>query len=71
MMATAHVNVPARKGEYSPLHLACLAGSADMAMLLLRHGAEVSATDKWGCTPLHRACLEGHLEAARAVLDAG
>lgn len=67
----ADVDAPTRRGDYRPLHLACLADSADMVGLLTRGRAEVSASDKWGCTPLHRACLEGHLGAAKAVLDAG
>lgn len=79
------VDAPASRGGYSPLHLACLSSSSttkdrdrnqsdsgeNMVMLLLKHGADTSASDKWGCTPLHRACLEGNLEAASAVLNAG
>jgi hypothetical protein len=42
-------NAPNRWNQ-TPLHLAM---SADLAGLLLDHGAEVNATDTWGHTPLH------------------
>lgn len=67
----ADSDAPTVKGGYHPLHLACLAGSADMVELLVCVGANVGSTDNWKCTPLHRACLEGHLRAACAILDAG
>ena len=54
----------------SPLLLACLAGHAECARLLLAAGAsmEVSAN---GTSPLHAACRDrGHPECARLLLEA-
>lgn len=40
-----------------PLHKAIRYGYADIATLLIRHGADVNGKDTWGCTPLHYAVV--------------
>lgn len=43
----------------------------EMALALLRYGAEVDARDKHGQTALHRACLNRYTKGAVALLDHG
>ena len=45
--------------EQTPLHVAARLGHADIAALLLQHGADVAATTKDRYTPLHIAAKEG------------
>lgn len=49
----------------TPLHVASRLGNADIAMLLLQHGASPQATTRDLYTPLHIAAKEGQEE----VLD--
>jgi ankyrin repeat protein len=43
--------------ERTPLHMAGYYGQVDVAEVLLRHRAQVDATDIWGHTPLHQVTL--------------
>ena len=45
----------------SPLHLACLNGFKDIALLLVRSGALVNSPDEQGNTPVHLAAVSGNL----------
>ena len=44
-------------GDSLPLHKAIRYGHADIATMLIRHRADVSGRDNWGCTPLHYAVV--------------
>lgn len=48
-----------------PLHLAAEEGNADVAKLLLSHGADVDAEDAGGETPLDHAVSEATAEMIR------
>ena len=47
--------------------------SPEVALVLLKHGADVGASDAWGCIPLILAARTWHAETAivRLLLDAG
>ena len=51
-----------------PLLLAAARGNAVILELLIRYGAETSATNRAGNTPLHLAVLSGHLAAVEVLL---
>jgi len=58
------------------LHYACAAPTDELALVLLRSGADVNARNCRGCTPLYYACLSGKdnlitpLLANGAIVDA-
>jgi RNA polymerase sigma factor (sigma-70 family) len=55
------VHARGSEGE-TPLHWAALAGSREVAGVLLAHGAETDAKDALGRSPLQRAILPGSLQ---------
>ncbi|KAL4452386.1 hypothetical protein ABPG75_008048 [Micractinium tetrahymenae] len=55
----------------TPLHFACRCGKAEVARLLLEHGAELEAEDDDGYTPLMRAAAGGHTDTAALHLERG
>jgi len=57
-----------------PLHFAARKGQLETAALLLSHGADVNAQDKYGYTPLHEAVLGPYATAlpmVKLLLDHG
>ena len=59
-------NVNARgRGRKTPLHLASLGGSLDVARLLIEHGGDVDAQDDKCQTPFSIALALGHRKLAR------
>ncbi|CAG9993134.1 unnamed protein product [Clonostachys byssicola] len=52
-----------------PLHIACLYGHKAIADLLLRHGADIEATELTGATALNEACREGHKAIVELLLS--
>jgi ankyrin repeat protein len=56
--------------KHTPLHLASAKGRADVAEILLEHGACIDALSKLG-TPLFRAVDNGHFDVARLLLKRG
>jgi Ankyrin repeats (3 copies) len=51
----------------SPLHLAASEGHADIAALLIAHGANLDAEDRWHSTALADAKREGHANVVLAI----
>jgi ankyrin repeat protein len=54
--------------QQTPLHLAAKHGHADVAEVLLAHGAPVDAADEGGWRPLHLAAQRGHEAVVRVLL---
>jgi ankyrin repeat protein len=52
----------------TPLHFAALFNRTNTAQLLIRHGANVQACDRFGLTPLHYAAWQGYRETAALLL---
>ena len=55
----------------TPLHVATLREHADIAQLLLEHGADANAQDNFERTPLFLASENGFVEIARVLLEHG
>ncbi|XP_046628056.1 ankyrin repeat domain-containing protein 35 [Neodiprion virginianus] len=64
------VNAPDAEG-HTPLHLAVIAGDAQLVAVLLANGADVNAKDSEGHSVLHWATVCGEVECVRLVLAAG
>jgi len=71
LMPTDAVNARDPHDGYTPLHVAIRQESAEIAELLLAHGADVNAKDKYGDTPLHTACHGRPIELVRILLKHG
>jgi ankyrin repeat protein len=70
--AGAEVDARARnKFENTPLQVALLTSSREVAKVLLSKGAQVNATQAEGITALHEAASSGDLEIVRMLLAAG
>ncbi|HVA66956.1 MAG TPA: ankyrin repeat domain-containing protein [Elusimicrobiota bacterium] len=54
-----------------PLHWAALNGYADIAQLLIKHGADVNVQNGGNDTPLHWAALGGHADLVKLLVGAG
>jgi ankyrin repeat protein len=65
------VNAPGLYNEETPLHVSSRRGHVEIARVLLKHGAETEARDKYGFSPLARAAQEGHVELALVLLEHG
>jgi cytohesin len=63
----AYVSARAHNGD-TPLHVAALKGSKEIAELLLANGADVNAKDEVGFTPLHHV---GSKDVAKLLLAKG
>jgi hypothetical protein len=70
--AGAGVNARAKNQfDNTPLQVALLTRSHEVARLLLKRGAEVNALQAEGVTALHEAAQAGDVEMIRALLAAG
>jgi len=70
----AHVDAMQNQGQnrgLTALHRAAIADAADVAQLLLAHGAEVNFHGPLGTTPLILAALNGSGRTAQVLLDHG
>lgn len=57
--------------SHSDLREAVLSNQHDIARLLIEHGADVNAKDKYGTTPISEATLQGHFDIVRLLLENG
>jgi ankyrin repeat protein len=55
----------------APIHAAAAAGRADIARLLLDHGADPNARQEGEFAPLHEAARAGNLELVRLLVERG
>ena len=70
--ATLHVFAPrVIKISKTPLHIAVERGYKDIAELLIKHGADVNAKDRYGETPLHYAARVGRRDIAELLIKHG
>ncbi len=69
--AGADVNAPVAKGGYTPLMLAAISGSSDLASSLIGHGAKVNAVNPGGVTALMIAAANDHRNVAAVLLKSG
>jgi ankyrin repeat protein len=72
LAAGANPSAPSRNAmRVAPLHSAVAAQRVDIAADLLRHGAEVNATQADDYTPLHEAAQNGQMEMIALLLQHG
>jgi ankyrin repeat protein len=68
----ADPNAKDPRSTLTPLMFAAGAGKAEIAAMLISHGALVNAADDMaGATPLHKACQGGHLLIVKLLVEAG
>jgi quinoprotein dehydrogenase-associated probable ABC transporter substrate-binding protein len=71
LAAGADVNAPVAKGGYTPLMLASIAGSSELAGSLIEHGAKVNATNPGGVTALMIAAAGNRSTVITLLLKSG
>jgi tankyrase len=54
-----------------PIHNASSFGHCEVIELLLEHGANVNAADRWQWTPLHESCMRAKLDVALLLVRKG
>jgi len=70
----ANVNSVVKSTLATPLHMAALHGRADIARVLLKHGAKLEprGSDKlYGATPLYLAAQNGNIDVVQELIEAG
>jgi len=60
------VNTRGHKGK-TPLHMVAATDDHKIALVLLRHGADVHLKDTGGSTPLHIACYRGNTSIVKLI----
>ena len=65
------VNTRGFDNKETPLHVASRRGHADIAQLLLEHGADGNAKDGQNLTPLHLPSEYGHVKVVGILLEHG
>ncbi|MEO6539296.1 MAG: ankyrin repeat domain-containing protein [Ferruginibacter sp.] len=55
----------------APIHSACAISNYDIAVLLIKHGADVNAKQMQGVTPLHSAAHNGQTKLAKLLIESG
>ena len=69
--AGADVNAPVAEGGYTPLMLAAVAGSQELAGSLIEHGAKVNAANSGGVTALMIAAAGNRSSVVALLLKSG
>lgn len=70
--AGADVNIPSSNPfKVAPIHSASAISNYDITDLLIRHGANVNATQQSGVTPLHSAAHNGKVDIIKLLIDHG
>jgi quinoprotein dehydrogenase-associated probable ABC transporter substrate-binding protein len=69
--AGADVNAPVAQGGYTPLMLAAVSGSQEMAGSLIEHGAKVNAANSGGVTALMIAAAGNRSNVVALLLKSG
>jgi quinoprotein dehydrogenase-associated probable ABC transporter substrate-binding protein len=69
--AGADVNAPVAKGGYTPLMLASISGSRELAGSLIQHGAKVNAANPGGVTALMIAAGGNRSSVVELLLQSG
>jgi quinoprotein dehydrogenase-associated probable ABC transporter substrate-binding protein len=69
--AGADVNIAMAKGGYTPLMLASISGSSEVAAALIAHGAKVNATNPGGVTALMIAAAGNRSGVVSLLLKSG
>jgi len=69
--AGADVNAPVAEGGYTPLMLAAIAGSQELAGSLIEHGAKVNAANSGGVTALMIAAAGNRSSVVALLLKSG
>ena len=64
--AELDVNTRGHKGK-APLHMVAANDDHEIALILLRHGADVHLKDTSGSTPLHIACYQGSSSIVKLI----
>jgi ankyrin repeat protein len=57
--------------KVAPIHSACAISAFDIAVLLIKHGADVNAKQMQGVTPLHSAAHSGQTKLSKLLIDNG
>ena len=73
-LATDHPQDVRARDAYdksTPLHLASIRGSVEVARVLIEHGADPTAQNEDGLTPLHEASKWGRMKVIRLLLKHG
>ena len=58
-------------GGETPLHFMAYLGDSDAIRLLVKNGADISASDSFGNSPLHIAAKHRHAHAAAELISFG
>ena len=69
--AGADLNILYGQNEFSALSIALLEGNTDVALFLIKNGADIDTQSKGGFTPSYIAVQEGLLSVLKALAEAG
>lgn len=67
----ANINIMSDYYGYSLLHLACMEGKYDMAKLLVKNGANVNTTNKFGSSCLEDSIKNNDIKCVKLLLNHG
>ncbi|XP_046543311.1 uncharacterized protein LOC124253552 isoform X1 [Haliotis rubra] len=62
-----NVNIVAAEGD-TPLIVSSVKGNFIILDLLMKHGANPNAANRWNLTPLHYLCATGHLDGVQMMI---
>lgn len=59
------------QGQFSPFHLACMAGSREVCELFIKSGADITLKSKSGYPPLQIAAWKGDEQISQLLIETG